>query len=116
MCARLRVLVRARLRGRVTSTVTRVVCGMADSREASRRGGALKARLLRPSAAYGRLLTGVFHGPRTRVTLARAWRARSGAHPCSVGRFCAQFFAARPIRPSALRFSFFNFFYLFYFI
>ena len=51
---------------------------MADSREASRRRGALKARPLRPRDAYRRLLTGVFHGPRTpvnaRTRVARAFR------------------------------------------
>ncbi len=57
--------------------------------------------------------------PAPACTLAHAWRARSVAHPCSVGRFCAQFFATRPMRLSALRselffFLLFIFFYLFY--
>ena len=87
---------------------------MADSREASRRGGALKVRQLRALATRTVASSPVWHtAPARACTLAHAWCARSGAHPCSVGRFCAQFFAARPMHPSALIFDLFIFFYLF---
>ena len=87
---------------------------IADSREASRRGGALKVRPLRALATRTVASSPVWHtAPARARTLAHAWCARSGAHPCSVGRFCAQFFAARPMHPLALIFDLFIFFYLF---
>ena len=87
---------------------------IADSREASRRGGALKVRPLRALATRTVASSPVWHtAPARACALAHAWRARSGAHPCSVGRFCAQFFAARPMQPSALKFDLFIFVYLF---
>ena len=87
---------------------------IADSREASRRGGALKVSPLRALATRTVASSPVWHtAPARACTLAHAWRARSGAHPCSVGRICAQFFAARPMHPLALRFDLFIFFYLF---
>ena len=83
---------------------------IADSREASRRGGALKVRPLRALATRTVASSPVWHtAPARACTLAHAWCARSGAHPCSVGRFCAQFFAARPMHPSALKFDLFYF-------
>ena len=77
---------------------------IADSREASRRGGALKARPLRAQATRTVASSPVWHTAPSRAC----------THPCSVGRFCAQFFAARPRQPSALKFDLFIFVYLFY--